>query len=180
MRPVKFPMRLSLSVNNGPFTRASLEGKGWLGAHVSLSQGMPSEEPANRVFLRAMDLSGEPNTVHMAWNSVPLTVGDRVQIELLPDGEYDPPDSTSRTSDSPNNLFSTVEQARFLLAAIKVCDRALWEVAERASGIEPPDELQKIRYAIGSVLTEIDQQLISPTLRKHPELLPLAEELNIR
>ncbi len=40
--------------------------------------------------------------------------------------------------------------------------------------------LQEIRYAIGSVLTEIDQQLISPTLRKHPELLPLAEELNIR
>jgi hypothetical protein len=33
-------------------------------------------------------------------------------------------------------------------------------VAERARGAEPEDELRKIVLAIGSVITEIDQQLI--------------------
>lgn len=94
-----------------------------------------------------------------------LSVGDKIEIKVLEDGESDPPNTVSRTSDSPNNLFSDVEQARLLLAAIKVCDRALWEVAERARGVEPEDELHKIVFAVGSVFREIDQQLISPTIR---------------
>jgi hypothetical protein len=86
----------------------------------------------------------------------------------------------TRTSESPSNLFSDVEQARLLLIAVKTCDTALTEMANRASGVEGSDEFQKIRSAIGSVLAEIDQQLISPTLRRHPQLLPEAEELKLR
>jgi hypothetical protein len=173
-------MRLSLSLNNRPIARASLVANGWLGAHVSLSQGVESVEPTNRVWLGATDTSDEPNTEHSTWDAVSLTVGDKVEIEILPDGESDPPNTTTRTSDSPNNLFSDVEQARLLFAAIKTCDRALWEVVERARGAEPEDELRKIVLAIGSVITEIDQQLISPTLRRHPELLVVAEEMRLR
>jgi hypothetical protein len=132
------------------------------------------------VWLSATDTSEEPNTVHSGWEPVPLSVGDRIEIQVLPDGESDSPSTVNRTSDSPNNLFSNVEKARMLLAAIKICDRALWEVAERANDAEPSDELHKIRYAIGSVLTEIDQQMISPTLRRHPELLAVAEEMKLR
>ncbi len=141
---------------------------------------MKSEEPANRVWLRSTDTSDEPNTEHSTWDATALSVGDKIEIEVLEDGESDPPDSVNRTSDSPNNLFSDIEQARLLLAAIKVCDRALWEVVERARGVEPEDELHKIFLAVGSVITEIDQQLISPTLRRHPELLAQAEELKLR
>jgi hypothetical protein len=39
-------MRLSLAVNDCPVARASLVAKGWLGAHVSLSQDVESDEPA--------------------------------------------------------------------------------------------------------------------------------------
>ena len=114
------------------------------------------------------------------WDAVALSVGDKIEIEVLEDGESDPPNTVSRTSDSPKNLFSDIEQARLLLAAIKVCDRALWEVAERARGVKPEEELHKIVLAVGSIITEIDQQLISPTLRRHPELLAQAEELKLR
>lgn len=141
---------------------------------------MESEEPTNRVWLGSTDTSDEPNTEHSMWDAVALSVGDKIEIEVLEDGESDPPNTVSRTSESPNNLFSDVEQARLLLAAIKVCDKALWEVTERARGVEPEDELHKIVLAVGSVITEIDQQLISPTLRRHPELLAQAEELKIR
>jgi Tn3 transposase DDE domain len=108
------------------------------------------------------------------------SVGDEIEIKLLPDGEYDSPMTITRTSGSPNNLFSDVEQARFLLEAIKTCDTALMEVADRASRVEGSDEFHKIRTAVGSVIAEIDQQLISPMLRRHPQLLPEAEKLKIR
>jgi hypothetical protein len=173
-------MRLSLSVNNRDIVRASLRAKGWLGAHVTLSQGIESEEPSKRVWLQATDISEAPNAIHSSWEAVPLSVGDRIEIEVLPDGQSDSPMTITRTSESPSNLFSDVEQARLLLKAIKACDTALTEVADRASDVEGSDEFHKIRSAIGSVLVEIDQQLISPTLRRHPQLLREAEELKLR
>jgi len=175
-----FDMRLSLAVNDRPIARASLIAKGWLGAHVSLSQGVEPEESANRVWLNSMDTTDDPNTEHSMWDAVGLNIGDRIEIEVLPDGESDPPNSVSRTSDNPNNLFSDVEQARLLFAAIKSCDTALLEVVERARGAEPDDEFRRVALAVGSVITEIDRQLISPTLRRHPELLGIAEEMKIR
>lgn len=173
-------MRLSLTVNERPIARASLVANGWLGAHVSLSQGVEPVESANRVWLNSMDTSDDPNTEHSMWNAVTLNVGDKIEIEVLPDGESDPPNETSRTSDNPNNLFSDVDQARLLFTAIQTCDRALWEVVERARGVEPEEEFRRVMIAIGSVLTEIDRQLISPTLRRHPDLLAIAEELKVR
>jgi hypothetical protein len=173
-------MRLSLSVNDRHIVRASLQAKGWLGAHVSLSHRIESEQPSNRIWLQATDISEAPNAIHSSWEAVPLSVGDRIEIEVLQDGESDTPMTITRTSESPSNLFSDVEQARLLLIAIKTCDTALTEVADRASGLEGSDEFQKIRSAIGSVLAEIDQQLISPTLRRHPQLLPEAKELKLR
>jgi hypothetical protein len=172
-------MRLSLSVNDRRIATASLNNQGWLGAHVSLSHGVESDDP-NRVWLNAIDISEEPNTTHSSWEAVILSVGDKVEIEVLPEGESDPPSEITRTSESPNNLFSDVEQARLLFAAIKNCDAALMGVLDRADEVEPPDELHKIRLAVGSVFTELDRQLISPTLRRHPELLAEAEEMKIR
>ena len=122
----------------------------------------------------------DPNTVHSAWEAVALSVGDKVEIEVLADGGSDPPNSVIRTADSPSNLFSDVEQARMLFTVIHTCDEALARVLEQARGGEPEDEFRNVALAVGSVLAEIDRQLISPTLRRHPELLPFAEEIKIR
>jgi hypothetical protein len=173
-------MRLSLSINDRHVARASLEANGWLGAHISLSNGIKSDEPANRVWLAASDISEDPNNVYSTWEPVTVSVGDKIEIQILPDGESDPPSTVTKTSASADNLFSDIGQARLLLETIKTCDKALCEVADRAVGIESDDELHKIRRAVGSLLAEIDQQLISPTLRRHPELLSLAQELKIR
>lgn len=141
---------------------------------------MELDEPSNRVWLSAIDTSDEPNASHSAWDPVPLSIGDKIEIEILPDGESNSPTTITRTSESPKNLFSNVEQARLLLAAIKTCDTALMEVANGVRYIESEDEMHKIQVAIGTVLAEMDQQLISPALRRHPELLAEAEEMKIR
>ncbi|MBB5331549.1 hypothetical protein [Tunturiibacter gelidoferens] len=173
-------MRLSLSINDRHVARASHEGSGWLGAHVSLSNDIKSDEPANRVWLVAADISEEPNTVHSTWEPVEVSIGDKIHIDVLPDGEADPPSTVTKTSASADNLFSDVSQARLLLETVRTCDKALLEAMERSVGVEPEDELHKIRYAIAAVLAEIDQQLIRPTLQRHPELLPMAKEMKVR
>jgi hypothetical protein len=173
-------MRLSLSVNDRHVVRASLEAQGWLSAHVNLSHGMTFDHSEDRVWINAIDVSNEPNSSHSTWDAVPLSIGDKVAIEVLPDGESDPPTGITQTSESPNNLFSDVDQARTLLAAIKICDKELWAALGRANEAEPEEEFIKIRNAVGSVLVEFDRQLISPILRRHPELLSEAQQMNLR
>ena len=173
-------MRLSLSVNDRSVVRASLEAQGWLSAHVSLSQGMNSDAAQDRAWINAIDVSDEPNSSHITWDAVPLSVGDRIAIEVLPDGESDPPTGITQTSESPNNLFSNLEQARLFLATIKACDTELWKALSIAQATEPPDEFSKITNAVGSIIVELDRQLISPILRKHPELLSEAQQMNLR
>ena len=173
-------MRLSLFVNDRPIVRASLEAQGWLSAHVNLSQGMNTDAAEDRVWINAIDVSNEPNSSHSTWDAVPLAIGDKIAIEILPDGESDPPTSITQTSESPNNLFSDVEQARLFLAVIKFCDTELWKALGHAQGAEPPEEFKKITNAVGSIVVELDRQLISPILRKHPGLLSEAQEMNLR
>jgi hypothetical protein len=90
---------------------------------------------------------------------------------LLADGEGDPLSKIRRSSESPRNLFSDSKQARRLLAAIKTFDTELIAVVEQARATEPKEEFDKIVRAVGAVVVEVDQHLISPTVRKHPELL---------
>jgi hypothetical protein len=172
-------MRLSLGVNGQHKVRASLTAIGWLGAHVSLSNGIESESN-DRVWLNAVDISAEPNTTHSTWGGFPLVPGDKVEIAILADGDSDAPSEVSTTTDNPHNLFSTPAQARQLLDSVKTCDIALQEILDRAKGVEPDDEFKKLALAVGSVLVELDRQLISPTLRRHPDLLQIAEDMNVR
>jgi hypothetical protein len=115
-------MRLSLSVNDRPIAKAALNAKGWLGAYVNLSGGFGAE-PSARTRLAATDVSENPNSVQSTWESVPLSVGDRVEIEVLADGESDAPVIVTWTAESPKNLFSDVEHARLLLEAVRVAIR---------------------------------------------------------
>ncbi|MBS1813336.1 MAG: hypothetical protein JSS87_00505 [Acidobacteria bacterium] len=139
-----------------------------------------ASESNDRVWLNAIDTSDEPNTTHSTWGGIPLVTGDKIEIEVLPDGESDPPSEISRTSESPNNLLSDDELARQLFASVHTCDQALSQVLERAKDIESEHEFRKLTLAVANIVVELDRQLISPTLRRHPDLLPLAEDLKLR
>jgi hypothetical protein len=171
-------MRLSLAINGQQKVRASLTARGWLGAHVSLSNDIESESN-DRVWLNAIDTSKEPNTTHSTWEGFPLVQGDKVEIEVLADGESDAPQEVSESSENVSNLFSDAGQARQLLDSVKSCDTALQEVLERAKDVEPEGEFRKLALAVGSILVELDRQLISPTLRRHPDLLLAAKDMKL-
>jgi hypothetical protein len=124
-------------------------------------------------------MSEEPNSIGSNWEAGALSVGDKVEIHVLPDGDSDPPTNIRRSSESPKNLCSGTEQARMLLSASSACAKELMGIIDRARESEPPEEFQKICQAVGGVLCELDRQLISPTLQRHPELFVEAKEMKL-
>jgi hypothetical protein len=169
-------MRLSLNVNDREPVRASLQATGYLSAHLNLTKEPDKDGFSSRVWVDAIDVSEEPNTVSSTWEIGPVTVGDRVEILVLPDGDSDPPGKVRRSSESPKNLFSSVEEARFLLSAVQACDAELMGVLDRARNSEPAEEMEKVARAVFAIVYELDRHLITPTLRRHPELLVEAKE----
>jgi hypothetical protein len=170
-------MRLQVSVNNGVPVRASLQNQGWLSVHLNLSSDDDDTDGcSSRLWVQALDKSDEPNSTNSTWDLGTLSIGDIAQIQILNEGEADPPTEVTRTSESPNNLFSNVDQARQLLSAISACDKELGAVLERSKTVEPEDEFKKIARAIVGISSDLDRYLIQPTLRRHPELLGEAQE----
>jgi hypothetical protein len=169
-----FDMRLQVSVNDGIPVRASLQAQGWLSVHLNLSSDDADSGPS-QLRIQAIDKSNEPNSTISNWDLGALSIVDTAHIQILHDGEADPPTEVSRTSESPKNLFSNVDQARQLLSAISRCDKELMAVLEGSKAVEPEDEFKKITRAIGGILTDLDLNLIQPTLRRHPELLSEAQ-----
>jgi hypothetical protein len=163
-------MLLELAINGGPALRASLDRKGLLSAHLNVKIGADEKDSAT-ITLNSIDETDDPNTVYSTWEAETLKAGDRIEIRLLSDGVGDPPTNIRRLSESPRNLFSDSQQARRLLAAINTFDAELMGIMEHARAVEPKEEFDRIIQAIGSVVVEVDQRLISPTLRRHPELL---------
>ena len=143
--------------------------------HLNLAAGDADEGSQGRLWVQAIDRVREPNSTISTWEIGALSAGDIAEISILQDGEADPPNEVKRTVESPNNLFSRVDQARGLLSAISACDKELMLVLEQSRSNEPPDEFKKIARAIGSILAEFDRSLIQPTLRRHPELFAEAE-----
>ena len=83
-------------------------------------------------WLNSMDTSMRPNTSTRSWNAVTLNVGDKIEIEVLPDGESDPPYTRPAEPRITRTTCSQTCQARLLCQAIQTCDRTLWEVVEQA------------------------------------------------
>lgn len=113
------------------------------------------------------------------WEVGDLFAGGKAEIRVLDDGDADPPTKLERSEGQPTNLFSNVDLARQLLAAIKECDWQLMQILDRGRGAEPEAEFKKIARAVGGILVDMDRNLIQPTLRRHPELLADAREMKL-
>lgn len=164
-------MRMSLSVNGTKQAIASLEGAGYLSAHLNMYDRPKEEDRSSRVFIRA-SRTEETETTSMKWQEIELSVGDVVQFELLPDGNGDPPSEVRRSSDAPSNLLASSDLAKELLEVVSKFDKSLLGLLERSRNVEGLDEHRKFSLAVGAVIAEVGQQLLYPVFRRHKELIP--------
>ncbi|MHB8215668.1 MAG: hypothetical protein ACYDDS_06265 [Candidatus Sulfotelmatobacter sp.] len=167
-------MRLSLSVNGAAPIVASLPGRGYLSAHLNMSDRPKENENNKDVRINGMQTE-ETETVHLKWPTLNLKIGDVVELRVLPNGNGDQPSEIRRSSESKYNLFSSVELAKELLQAVSEFEGHLTELRRKSKEEEPADEHKKFIAANGAVAWDLGQNFLYPVYRRHKELIP--EEL---
>lgn len=164
-------MRLSLSLNGSSKYTASQPGPGFLSAHVNLHNRPKDDDHSGRVRI-AGTITEETETTRLDWRSYDLTVGDVVELRVLPDGPGDPPVETQKSSEAPTNLLSNVDFAKEVLATVSEIDGRLMKLLEKAEKVEPSDEYKKFGREVGNVIYELGEHLLYPIFRRHKELIP--------
>jgi len=167
-------MRLTMRVNNGNTVSGAVQSKGYLAVSIIVFSRANGSEPTGKAMISAFESSKVSE-----WRADDLSIGDKVEIHLLPDGEADEPTSTMQGSDAPMFLFSDPSQARQALAALQICNEQLQGILRAAKYAEPHDEALKIQTAVANVVRHLGTHLIMPTVKRHPELVPEAKELGL-
>jgi hypothetical protein len=169
-------MQLSLSVNNQASVKGAVRGKGVLSAIITTSVPASGNEAKGRASIHAFEFE---SSYGLEWSAGELSVGDKIVIHILPDADGDPPTKTRRPSEIPGFLFSDRDQARQALAKMHVCNESLQAILQAAKYAEPHDEALKIQSAVAAVVQDLGRYLITPTLRRHPELSSEAKDLGL-
>ena len=164
-------MRIAVTVNGVAKYTASLDGAGFLSAHLNLNDRPKENERSGSLHLQGFE-THESETILLAWPEFPVKEGDSVQLAVLPDGVGDTPSTRKKSSESPRNLFSDPALAKELLDLCADFEKRLFALLEKAKGIEPEDEQRKFTRAIGDIVVDLGDHLLSPVYRRHPALVP--------
>jgi hypothetical protein len=165
-------MRIAVSLGGKLQYTASLDGAGFLSAHLNLAH-RPKESLTKRVIrVQGYDTNSPTETVSLSWPELKLDVGDTVQLEILGEGPGDAPAQRRNSTESPTNLLSNTAVAKELLDACQHFENRLLEIMKNASTLEPEEEHRKLKRAIGDVLVDLGEHLLSPIYRRHAELIP--------
>jgi hypothetical protein len=164
-------MRLSLKVNGSPRMVAAVNGPGYLSAHLNLC-----ERPKDNNYSKTVRVVGtqtlDTETVRFDWPQFELEVGDTAELSLLNDGASDPPSAVRRSSESPHNLFTDSELASEVLSVVSDSESLLMQMLDKSKSIESAEEHKRFALAVGYVLTQLGDSLLSPIYRRHKELVP--------
>jgi hypothetical protein len=160
---------------NNRITKAALVGKGFLSASITISAPENEMEAKGAAFISGFEFG---SSYVSKWRVGDLSIGDKIEIEILPGDDADPPTETQRKADVPMLLFSDADQTQQALAKMHVCNEHLQGILQAAKHAEPHEAL-KIQRAVAQVVQELSRYLIMPTLRRHPELTSEAKSLSL-
>lgn len=164
-------MRLSLKVNGAHHVTAAINGPGYLCAHLNMAERPKDDEHSKRAWISGIQTL-DSETVHMDWPEIELRVGDKVELQMIDDGDGDPPSSVRRMSESQTNLFTNCELARELLSLVSEFETKLSLFADKSNAIEPEEEQLKIATAVGRICCDLGESFLYPIYRRHKELVP--------
>ena len=75
-------------------------------------------------------------------------------------------------SEAPSNLLTDSDLAREVVQSISDFDLRLIDILKRAKEIEPLEEYEKFKRAVGEVLSSTGFALAYPIYRRHKQLVP--------
>jgi hypothetical protein len=165
-------MRLAIAINGQSRYTASLSGAGYLSAHLNLANRPKENEAGSVLRIEGFDTNSDSETVSVKWPEIPLQLGDVAQIRVLEDGPGDAPSIRRSTVEAPSNLFADESLAKDLLALCADFEKRLFELMQRSESVEPEAEHRKFKRAVGNVVVDLGEHLLSPVWRRHPKLIP--------
>src|SRR6266851_8587788 len=124
-------MRLSMTLNGATPIVASVPGPGYLSAHLNMKDRPNENESGISIAISGFETE-ETETVSVKWPILDLSVGDVVELRVLPEGEGNAPIRVRRSSESPYNLFSRTELAKELLQVVSEFERRLTELLRKS------------------------------------------------
>jgi hypothetical protein len=164
-------MRISVSVNGTTKYTSSVDGAGFLSAHLNLND-RPKEKGRNGTLHVQGFETHEAETVSVSWPEFSVNEGDVIQLAVLKEGPADAPSKRRTTAGSPRNLLSNATLAKELLDLCADFETRLFALLEKAKGIEPDEEHRKFTRAVGDMAVDLGEHLLSPVYRRHPHLVP--------
>jgi hypothetical protein len=164
-------MRLSVTVNGVRRYTATVNGSGYLNAHVNL-RDRPKENDRSQSIWVGGNETLEAETISFEWPRLDLKTGDVVEVTLLESGEGDAPSLTRRSSDSPKNLFSRPELARELVSSVRDFETRIMQLVDKSEETESDAEHARFTSAVSRVVMELGGSFLYPVYRRHPEFLP--------
>lgn len=164
-------MRLSLKLNGSPRVVAALDGPGYLSAHVNLC-ARPKDNNYSKTVRVVGTQTLETETIRFEWPEFALQVGDIAELALLNEGAGDPPSTVRKSSESPQTLFSHADLAREVLSVVSEFEARLMQMLDKSKAIESAEEHKKFALAVGHVVAQLSESLLSPIYRRHKELVP--------
>jgi hypothetical protein len=167
-------MRIAVTLNGAARHVATIEGAGYLSAHLNLADRPKDGEVRRALRVEGFDTNSATETVSLKWPELALSLGDVVQLQVLDEGPGHEPVSRRSTTELPANLFSDESLARELLSLCEDFEQRLFKLMEKAEAIEPPEEHKKFKRAIGNIVVDLGEHLLSPVYRRHPSLIPEA------
>jgi len=167
-------MQLTMRVNDRIAVKGAVRNKGVLSAIITVSIPTSGNEAKTKASIHAFESSDV-----LEWSAGEVSIGDKIEIRLLPDSDADPPTKTLRSSDFPAYLFSEPDHARQALTKVRGCKELLEGILQAAKHGEPHDEALKIQRAVVAIVQDLGKHLITPMLRRHPELLSEAKDMDL-
>jgi hypothetical protein len=164
-------MRIAVAVNGHARYVSSLDGAGFLSAHLNLYDRPKEKGRTGRFCIRGYETL-ETETISLSWPEFSVGTGDTLQLTILEDGDSDPPTERKSTTTAPQNLFASVELAKELLTLCSSFEGSLFALLEKSRGIEADEEHRKFKRAVASIAIHLGEDLLSPVYRRHPSLVP--------
>jgi hypothetical protein len=105
-------MRLSVALNGKKRLTASVEGSGYLNAHLNM-RNLPKDQDFNKQLqVDGIDASENRENVRMNWEKIILSEGDVIEMRILGDGAGDPPTRQTTSSEDPRNLLTQYDSRK--------------------------------------------------------------------
>ena len=145
--------------------------KGFLGAHIILSDPDGTGSPTIKASLKGTDVENPTETKFLEWNFDDVNENDLIEIEIQPDIQPDPPTSIS-SSKTKETISTTKEDAQKILSATQVCSEALSKMLDELRAALDKDQFRQLALGVGETFDTLYNAIDRKIYREHESLVP--------